>query len=163
MSSPALKKPLAALVPHPQRCRMAIPDPHFSRTEDGHKQGWPTRGGWRTPERGGGAASGRSPGAQSEPGGRAGAADPGQWGAPQRREPVVSGPPIAPRTPRTLAARRLPEGARGARQLSRRTPGTSLLPNGDAGSVLGFSRRILARPPLPWFLNLCPPNSVRSR
>lgn len=47
----------------------------------------------------------------------------------RRREPLVPGPPITPRSPRSSAARLLPEGARGARQLHGRTPGSSpLLP-----------------------------------
>lgn len=163
MSSPALKKPLAALVPHPQRCRMAIPDPHFSRTEDGHKQGWPARGGWRAAERGGGAASGRSPGAQSEPGGRAGAADPGQWGAPQRREPVVSGPPVAPLTPRTLAARRLPRGCAGSSPAQRENSGDEPSPQRGHGPFLRILRENSCTSASPLVSKPVPPNSVRAR
>lgn len=162
MSSPALKKKntLAALVPHPQRCRMAIPDPHFfSRTEDVHKQGWPARRGWRAPERGGDAAPRRSAGAQSGPRGRAGAAGPGQWGAPRRREPVVSEPPVASRSPRAACPRVRGELASSAGELRVRAISS---PTGRRALL-----RILPESPCtsasPFVSKPVAPNSVRSR
>lgn len=71
------------------------------------------------------AAPQRSAGAQSRhAGGRERQAR--GSGRIRRRTPMVSGPPITPQSPRSSAARLLPEGVRGARQLHRRTPGSAL-------------------------------------
>lgn len=80
--------------------------------------------------------------------GWAGATGPGQW-AHREKGALVSVPPTAPRSPRSSAARLLPEGARGARRLHRRTPGSSPLLPAPQTSLRG-----LLENPMPVGLSL---------
>lgn len=71
-------------------------------------------------------------------------------------------PPAAPRSPRASAPRRLPQCARGARQLRRRTrAGNPLLPAGKTG--LRFLPESPCTSASPFVSEPVAPNSVRSR
>ena len=109
---------------------MAIPDPDFSRAENGATN----RAGWRA-EAGGllrreDTALQRSGGARAGPAGRAGQAG---RGAAERSWEKRAGGPWAPRSSRAWAPRRLPEGARGARSPRRTRAASPSLPARETG------------------------------
>lgn len=102
---------------------MAIPDPDFSRAENGatNRAGWRAEaGGLRRRED---AGLQRSGGARAGPAGRAGQAG---RGAAERSREKGAGGPWAARSSSAWAPRRLPEGARGARSPRTRAASPSL-------------------------------------